>query len=277
MRTLAAAGVFRQSGPEQFELTALAEPLMSDSPNSLKDFAIFAGHSLHNDAYADIMHSVLTGETAFKHVHGAELFDYFTTDAEFFSVFNNAMTANSHREGVAVAGAYDFAQFENLVDIGGGLGFLLSEVLKVAPDVKGTLYDLPEVVSNAKATLDDAGVAERVTIEGGSFFDSVPRGADAYMMKYIIHDWDDERSQTILTNCAESMKPDGKVLVIDCVIVEDNEPHIGKLLDIEMLLIPGGNERTRTEFEELFSRSGLKLERIIPTATHLSIIEGVRA
>ena len=277
MRALAGSGVFAESSPDHFELTPLAEPLLSDSPNTLRDFAIFAGNRVHNDAYANVMHSVRTGETAFKHVHGAEIFDYFKTDAEFFSVFNNAMTSNSRREAVAIAGAYDFFQFETLADVGGGLGFLLSEVMKTAPKLRGVLFDLPEVVAKAEATFDAAGVADRVTIEGGSFFDSIPVRADAYMMKYIIHDWDDARARTILENCVESMNPGGRVLVIDHVIPEGNEPHIGKLLDIEMLIVPGGSERTRAQFEELFSTAGLKLTQIVPTATPLCLVEGMRA
>jgi len=277
MRTLAGSGVFTESKPNYFELTRLAEPLLSDSSNSLRDFAIFAGNRVHNDAYANVMHSVRTGETAFKHVHGAEIFDYFKTDAEFFSVFNNAMTSNSRREAVAIAGAYDFSQFETLADVGGGLGFLLSEVMKTAPKLRGVLFDLPEVVAKAEATFDAAGVVDRVSIEGGSFFDSIPVRADAYMMKYIIHDWDDARARTILENCVESMNPGGKILVVDYVIPEDNEAHIGKLLDIEMLVMAGGNERTRTQFEDLFSTVGLRLSKIVPTATPLCMVEGTRA
>ena len=149
--------------------------------------------------------------------------------------------------------------------------------MKTAPKLRGVLFDLPEVVAMAKATFDAAGVIDRVTIEGGSFFDSIPVRADAYMMKYIIHDWDDARATTILENCVESMNPGGKVLVVDYVIPEDNEAHIGKLLDIEMLVMAGGSERTRTQFEDLFSTAGLRLTQIVPTATPLCMVEGMRA
>ena len=260
MRTLAGSGIFTESTAGHFEITPLAEPLLSDSPNTLRDLAVFVGHPVHNAAYADVMHSVRTGEPAFGHVHGAELFDYLTTDPEFFSVFNNAMTSNSHREARAIAAAYDFSQFQTLADVGGGLGFLLSEVLATAPKLKGVLFDLPEVVAKAAATFDAAGLADRVSIEGGSFFDSIR-----------------VRATTILENCVESMNPGAQVLVVDYVIPENDEPHVGKLLDIEMLLIPGGNERTRAQFEELFSAAGLKLTNIVPTATPLCIVEGTLA
>ncbi len=277
MRTLSGSGVFTESSPNHFELTPLAEPLLSDSSNTLRDFAIYLGNRVHNDAYSNVIHSVCTGETAFKHAHGAEIFDYFKTDPDFFSVFNNAMTSNSHREAAVIADAYDFSQFQTLADVGGGLGFLLSEVMKTAPKLRGVLFDLPEVVAKAKATFDAAGVADRVAVEGGSFFDSIPVRADAYMMKYIIHDWDDARARTILENCVESMNPGGRVLVIDHVIPEGNEPHIGKLLDIKMLIMAGGNERTRAQFEDLFSTAGLRLTKVEPTATPLCIVEGIRA
>ncbi|QUR67774.1 methyltransferase [Mycobacterium spongiae] len=277
LRTLASCGVFAESKPGWFGLTALAEPLAAASSNSLRDFAIFFGHPVHNGAYADIMHSVRTGQSAFKHAHGAELFDYFTTDADFFPVVNNAMTAASRREARAIVAAYPFSGFGTLADLGGGRGLLLSEVLKNVPRIRGVLLDLPEVVAGAEATFEEAGVRDRVSVHGGSFFDAVPVHADGYMMKYIIHDWDDEKATTILRNCAESMRPDGKVLVVDCVLPEGNEPHIGKYLDIEMLLVPGGRERTRAQFEKLFAAAGLRLTDVIPTSTHLSIVEGVRA
>jgi threonine dehydrogenase-like Zn-dependent dehydrogenase len=277
LRTLAGSGVFAESQPGHFALTPLAEPLRSDSPNTLRNFAVFAAHPVSNAAYANAMHSVRTGETGFAHAHGAGIFDYFTSDPDFFSVFNDAMTSNSHREARAIARAYDFSRFGTLADVGGGLGFLLSEVLKTTPEIRGVLFDLPDVVARAQATFDAAGVADRVSIEGGSFFESVPARADAYMMKYIIHDWDDTRARTILENCLESMNPGGKVLVVDYVLPEGDDSHIGKLVDIEMLLIPGGAERTRSDFEALFASAGLRVERIVPTATPLSIVEGVRA
>ncbi|OSC40317.1 methyltransferase [Mycobacterium decipiens] len=277
LRTLASFGVFVESQPGRFGLTPLAEPLLVDSPNSLKDFAILFGHPVHNGAYADIMHSVRTGETAFKHVHGAELFDYCQTDADFFSVFNDAMTATSRREARAIAAAYPFSDFGTLADVGGGRGLLLSEVLKKVRGLKGALFDLPGVVAGAEATFEQAGVGDRATIHGGSFFEAIPVRADAYMMKYIIHDWDDEKATIILRNCVESMAPDGKVLVIDYVLPEGNEASVGKFVDIEMLVIPGGRERTRAQFETLFQGAGLELTNVVPTSTSLCIVEGVRA
>ena len=277
LRTLASCGVFAESKPNQFVSTDLSRQLASDSPNSLRDFAIFIAHPVHTAAYSHIMHSVRTGESAFKQAHGAEVFDYFTTDSDFFPALNNAMTAISRREARAIAAAYPFSAFETLADLGGGRGLLLAEVLNNVPSLQGTLLDLPEVAAGAEATFDEVGVRDRVSVHGGSFFDAIPISADAYMMKYIIHDWDDGKATAILRNCAEAMTATGKVLVIDSVIPEGNEPHVGKLLDIEMLLVPGGRERTRAQFDKIFAAAGLKLTKVIPTATHLSIVEGIRA
>jgi hypothetical protein len=277
MRTLAASGVFSESRKGYFELTPLAEPLRSGSENSLTDFAIFASHPVHNAAYANLMHSVRTGETGFLQAHGAELFDYTQSDPEFFSVFNAAMTSNSRREAQAIVAAYDFTEIRTLADIGGGLGLLLSRVLQATPGLRGVLFDLPNVVERAGATLESAAVADRVTIQGGSFFEAIPVRADAYMMKYILHDWEDERARKILENCVASMEPRSRVLVVDHVIPETDDADIGKLLDIEMLLMAGGHERTRSQFEELFASAGLKVTRVLPTGATLSIVEGTRA
>jgi hypothetical protein len=277
MRTLAASGVFAESRSGVFELTPLAEPLRTGSANSLTDFAIFAAHPFHNGAYANLMHSTRTGETGFARAHGAELFDFTQRDDEFRGVFNAAMTSNSRREAQAVAEAYDFSQLGTLADVGGGLGLLLSRVLQNTPGLRGVLFDLPHVVEKAGETFESAGLADRVTIQGGSFFDAIPVQADAYMMKYILHDWEDERARTILENCVTSMGPGGRVLVIDHVLRETDDADIGKLMDIEMLLMAGGHERTRSQFEELFATAGLKVTRVLPTAATLSIVEGVRA
>ncbi len=277
MRMLAGYGVFREIGPKQFELTDQGQLLRSDVPNTLREFAILFADPVHNAAYAEALHSVRTGETAFAKTHGDQIFDYFTNDPNFFKVFNDAMTANSSRLAGSISASYDFSQFDRLADVGGGLGFLMMEVLQRNPDLKGTLFDLPEVVADAKAAIDAAGLADRVTRTGGSFFDAIPVTADGYMMKHIIHDWNDEQSVQILTNCVQHMPGDGKLLVIEYVVPENNEPHVSKLLDMEMLFIPGGRERTQSEFEVLFAQAGLKLNDVVTTNSSISILESIRA
>ncbi len=277
MRLLAGYGVFSESAPRTFELTAQAEYLRTDAPDTLRDFAVFLADPIHNAAYAESLHSVRSGQTAFEKAHGAAIFDYFTGDHRFFQVFNNAMTANSGRLEGGISSSYDFSGFNTLADVGGGLGFLLMEVLRKNPDLKGVLFDLPEVVADAGPAIDAAGMTDRISRTGGSFFEEIPVRADAYMLKHVIHDWNDEQSIEILTNCTRSMQSDGRVLVIEYLVPENNEPHVSKLIDIEMLLIPGGRERTQSEFDALFSQSGLKLIDVVPTDSSICILEGIHA
>ena len=277
MRMLAGYGVFSERVPREFELTALAEFLVSDSPNNLRELAILFSDPVHNAAYAESLYSVRTGQTAFKKTHGSEIFDYFATDQRFFTVFNNAMTANSRRLEGAISSCYDFSRFDTLTDVGGGLGFLLIEVLRKNANLKGILFDLPEVVKDAGASVAAAGMADRISLTGGSFFEEIPVSADAYMLKHVIHDWDDELCVKILSNCAKNLESDGRILVIEYLVPEDNDPHVSKLLDMEMLFIPGGRERTRSQFETLFSAAGLRLNDVTTTDSSICILEGVRA
>jgi ubiquinone/menaquinone biosynthesis C-methylase UbiE len=275
LRALASAGVFAETNPKVFSLTPLAEPLRRNAPNSLRDAAIFMGEDWHWNVYGDMMHSVRTGKPAWGHVHGAEVFDYFRQNPEQSEVFNRAMTNLSLHAVPAVVEAYDFSGFRKLVDIAGGHGLLLAGVLRANPNVQGVLFDLPYVTEGANQILKEEGVADRVEISVGDFFESAPAEADAYMMKHIIHDWDDERALKILRNIHRAIAAGGKVLVIETVIPAGNEPHLGKLADLEMLVSPGGVERTEEEFRELLGKAGFKLTRVVPTKSHLSIIEAV--
>jgi hypothetical protein len=277
MRMLAGYGVFREIGTNQFELTDQGQLLRSDVSPTLREFAILFADPVHNAAYAEALHSVRTGGTAFAKTHGEEIFDYFTKDPSFFTVFNDAMTANSSRLTASISASYDFTEVNKLADVGGGVGFLLNEVLQRNPHLEGELFDLPEVVADAEAAIDAAGMTERITRTGGSFFDAIPVAADAYMLKHVIHDWSDEQSVQILSNCTQHMTRDGKVLVIEYIVPENKEPHVAKLLDMEMLFIAGGRERTQSEFEALFARAGLKLNDVITTDSSVSILESVRA
>lgn len=273
MRALVSIGVFKEINHGQFALNDLAEPLCSDSLYSLKDFARFVAHPVHNGAHSALLHTVKTGETGFDYVYGTDSFSYMKTDSDFFKLFNVAMTSISHRDAQAISNAYDFSCFNKLADIGGGNGFLLAEILKKNPDLRGILFDLPDVVPSSQSIFEQAGISERAEIVSGSFFDEVPADADAYMMKYVLHDWDDEYALLILKNCAKSRKPGGKILIIDNVIPEGDEPHQGKIHDIEMMVMTGGKERTVVEFEQLLKLAGLELLAVTPTESSLSIIE----
>jgi hypothetical protein len=209
-------------------------------------------------------------------VYGVEVFDYFAANPEQSEIFNRAMTDISTAIAPLVVEAYDFSGFNTLTDIAGGHGYLLAQILKANPNVKGILFDVPPVIAGASALLEEEGVAGRVEKVSGDFFASVPKGADAYIMKHIIHDWDDERATRILQNINAAMSPEGKVLIVEVVVPEGNEPHYSKLLDLEMLASPGGVERTATEYRELLGAAGLRLTSIIQTRSPYSIIEAVK-
>jgi ubiquinone/menaquinone biosynthesis C-methylase UbiE len=206
------------------------------------------------------------------------IFEYFANMPESAAVFDKAMTSISTMESKAVVAAYDFSGINTLVDVAGGHGLMIMTVLKANRKMRGVLFDLPHVTAGATALLESGGVADRCQIVSGDFFASVPEGADAYMMKHIIHDWDDERATQILRSCHRATRPGSKVLIVDAVIPSGNRAHFGKLLDLEMLVLtPRGRERTQAEFRKLLKRSGFRLRRVVSTDTHLSIVEGVRA
>jgi ubiquinone/menaquinone biosynthesis C-methylase UbiE len=205
------------------------------------------------------------------------IFEYFAKMPESAAVFDAAMTSISTWESKAVVAAYDFSGINTLVDVAGGHGLMLATILKANRKMRGILFDLPHVTAGATALLQSAGVADRCEIVSGDFFASIPEGSDAYIMKHIIHDWDDDRASEILQNCHRVMQRRGKVLIVDAVIPPGNRAHFGKLLDLEMLVLtPRGRERTQAEFRALLKRSGFRLRRVVPTETHLSVVEATR-
>jgi hypothetical protein len=278
LRALASIGVFAETAPKVFGLTPFAEPLLSDRAGSMREMAIWMGEEAHWRAYGGMLYSVKTGKPAFERVHGQEAFPYlFETNRELGEIFNRAMTSFSASVAPAIAQGYDTTEAKTLVDIAGGHGLLLAAFLKANPNLKGVLFDVPTVIEGAGAILEAEGVAERVETVAGDFFQSVPAGADLYMMKHIIHDWDDDRSLRILKNIHSAMNENGKVLIVEMVVREANEPDFSKIMDLEMLVTPGGVERTAEEYRELLAQAGFRLTRIVPTASPYSIVEAVKA
>lgn len=260
----------------KFELTPVAELLRSDSPNSLRDYAIMMGEDWIWQAYGELMHSVKTGETAHDKVQGMSSFEFYAKNREAGMIFNKAMTNLSLLTAPAIVAGYDFSGLGRLVDIAGGHGLLLSAILNANPHLQGVLFDLPFVIENAGELLESAGVAARTEKISGDFFESVPAGADAYLMKHIIHDWNDEQSVKILQNIHRAMNDEGKLLIVEMIVPEGNEPSPAKELDLTMLTIEGGKERTAAEYTKLLEASGFRLTKIIPTKSPMSVIEGRR-
>jgi len=277
LRALGSVGLFAETGNRRFRLTPLGRLLSTDSTQALGGYARFVGHESTWRPWGELRHSVRTGEPAFDRVFDMPIFEYFAKMSESAAVFDAAMTSISTLEAKAVVAAYDFSKIGTLVDVAGGHGLMVATVLKANKRMRGVLFDLPHVTAGATALLQSAGVADRCQVVSGDFFESVPAGGDAYLMKHIIHDWDEERATQILRNCHRAMQPGGKVLIVDAVIPPGNRAHFGKLLDLEMLVLtPRGRERTQAEFRELLKRSGFRLRRVVATETHLSVVEGVR-
>lgn len=277
LRGLASLGVFTEVEEGEFVSTPLSDTLRKDAPGSLRGFAVAGLGQEHYKAWGNLLHSVKTGDIAFDNFFGQNIWEYYAWHPEDAAVFNDAMTGFTEAVNAAVIAAYDFSGFRKVVDIGGGHGALLAAILKTAPAMKGVVFDQPHVVDGAAARLSAEGVRDRAEIEGGDFFQSVTAGGDAYLMKFIIHDWEDEKSIKIMKNIRRAMADGGKLLLIEYLVPPGNEPSPSKFMDLNMLVMTGGCERTEKQFADLFAAAGFKLNRIVPTASAFSVIEAVRA
>jgi hypothetical protein len=277
LRALASVGIFEESDGRRFALTLAGGLLRSGVPGSMQAMAMFMSSPFHLRVYSELMHSLKTGRPAVEKAMGMPVFEYFPKDPELSEIFNNAMTSFSDIVIPAALSAYDFGGIDTLVDVAGGHGAVLTAILKKNPGMKGILFDLDHVIAGARGRIEASGVADRLTTQSGDFFKAVPAG-DGYVMKHIIHDWDDDRASTILRNIRSAMGSGrGRVVLLESVIQPGNAPDFGKIVDIEMLAMPGGKERTEAEFRALFEKSGFRLSRIVPTQSPLSVIEAVPA
>ena len=278
MRMLAGRDVFRQLQDGRFELAAMGQALRADAPGSLRSMVLFIGSPEHWAEWGELLYSVQTGRPSSEKLYGKSYFDHLAEAPEQAAIFNDAMSTMAQMANETVLPAYDFTGFKLIADVGGGHGKLLSAILLSAPTARGILFDLPSVVAGADTVLAEAGVASRCTVEGGSFMDSVPDGADAYVLKSIIHDWDDDVSEKILRNVRTAIAPNGRLLLLELVLPERATANWGAVLDMEMLVSPGGRERTRAEFANLLARCGFRLLRVVDTATPMmSIVEAAPA
>jgi SAM-dependent methyltransferase len=274
MRTLASYGLFEESETQCFGLTPLGSLLQTSVPMSLRSLAIWNGEMSYK-AWGDVLHAVETGQPTTRRVLGMNLFDYLWQKPEVGQIFNDAMSGLATQVSQAVVAAYDFSGSGSVVDIGGGQGTLLEAILRVYPEMHAILFDAPAVVEGVNQRLEAMRLAERCEVVGGDFFERVPEGGDIYLLSSVLHDWDDEHSLLILRNCRRAMRQNGKLLLIECVIPHSSEPCFSKLLDLQMLVVTGGRERTEKQFRTLLSAAGFEMRSIISTAIPEHIIEAV--
>jgi hypothetical protein len=274
LRALASVGVFTEVTARRFGNTPMSEFLRPGVPGSQRAGALMIG-SLCYPSFGELSWSVQTGRPGFDRVFGAPIFDWLARRPDEGRGFDEAMTSIHGAETPATIEAYGFTGLQTIVDVGGGNGSALVAILRSAPQARGIVFDLPGVVERTTPLIAAAGLASRCTAQAGSFFESVPGGADAYVLRHILHDWDDQKSIQILRRCREAAAAGGKVLVVESVIPGGDEPHPGKWLDVIMLAVPGGRERTAAEYEALLEAAGLKLQRIVPTRSPVSVVEAV--
>jgi O-methyltransferase domain/Dimerisation domain len=274
LRALVSVGVFAEGDDGRFGLTPLAEYLRSDVPGSLRAWAMQIGQTYFWTSWGHLLHGVRTGEPAFPKVYGTTAWEYRAARPEEGAVFNAAMTDLAAGVAETVAQSYDFSGIEVLADVGGGEGALLAEILTANPGLRGVLFDQAHVVAAARALSERPDVADRCELVGGSFFEGVPEGADAYLLKSVIHDWDDGEAIEILRKCRAAMGSAGRLLVVEPIIRPGNDPNPAKFMDLNMLVMLGGRERTADDFERLYAEAGFRLTGVFPTRSHFSVIEG---
>lgn len=275
MRTLASFGVFTEISGRRFVLTSAGNCLRGDVPGSLRGYVRWITNGIIFRSYAAALQTAKTGEPALEKVAGEPLFEHLQKNPELSRTFNDGMTSFSQLVSKGVLEAYDFSGVKVLADLAGGEGALLSSIVQKYPEMRGLLLEQAHLVEGARKRFAQLGLAERCSAAPVDFFKSVPRGADAYMMKSIIHDWDDARAGVILKHCREALRDveGGRLILVEGVVPPGNEPHMVKLADIQMLILAGGRERTREEFQALLEHSGFRLTRVVSTETFMSVIE----
>jgi hypothetical protein len=274
---LASLGILTGRPEQRYALTILGEALKKGAPGSASATVLTIGSQRLQSAWGHMVHSVRTGKTGFEKAQGMPLFDYLAQHPEAASLFNETMVGLHGQEPPAVVAAYDFSTFNTVVDVGGGTTGMLPAILTHYAGLHGVLFDLPHVVADASDLLRAKGISDRVTIEGGDFFKSVPAGGDAYVLSHIIHDWDEDQCLTILGHIRKAMNPGGRLLIVEMVLPAGDVPHPGKMLDMLMLVLPGGQERTEAEYGLLLSKANFHLTRVVPTNSAVSVVEAVLA
>ena len=277
LRALASLGVFTEVEYGWFGLTPLADRLRSDVPGSFRIMPIYLGEELYR-AFGNLLDVVRTGEPVFANLYGMDYFAYLGQNAAAGQTFNAAMTAlGAVAETGAVVAAYDFTWARTVIDVGGGHGDLLAAILEANPGLRGVLFDLPAVIDAEQSAAMLSPLADRAESKAGDFFSAVPSGGDVYVLKRIIHDWDDERCITLLRNCRQAMAPDSRLLIVEDALPDGDAPSPGKLVDVVLMCILPGRERTTDEYRTLLDAAGFTLARVIPTASPMAILEALPA
>jgi len=272
LRLLASHGVFRETGEGSFDHTAMSSALRTDAEGSFHAGAEMFHLLFH--AFDKLDHTIRTGESAFTKAFGKGLFEHVMEHPQLAKVFDAGMTSFHGYETAAMLEAYDFSTIGVLADVGGGNGSLISAVLRRWPMMRGILFDLGHVVARARQSAPAQGLADRCQFVEGNFFETVPAGADAYLLRHVLHDWTDAQCVTILQHCRRVIPSHGRLLVVECVVPAGNDRSISKDYDILMMAGPGGLERTEPQFRTLFERSGFQVSSVTPTSTMVSVIEG---
>ena len=275
LRTLASVGLFRTDAHGHIALTPLGATLRSDAPGAARSTVIALAGGWMWSAWGELPHALRTGETGMERAHGMGEYQYLMRHPEQATHFNAAMIGYHGDEPGAIAERYDFSGVGTLVDVGGGSGNLLATILRANPQLRGILLERPQVVPDAERTMAAAGVADRCTVVAGDFLQAVPAGGDLYIVSHCIHNWDEASCVRILENCRRAMGPGGRLLIIEAIVRPGDEPDPAKLLDLQMLVVPGGQERSRDEYGRLLELAGLRLTRVVPTRTSASLIEAV--
>lgn len=277
LRALAAVNVLTQSDDYRFGNTPMSETLRSDVPGSFRAFAMTELGKEHYPAWGELLYSVRTGGIAFDKAFGEPCWEFFAKHPENAQIFNDAMSGMTAQAEATLHEAYDFAGIKTIMDVGGGHGGFITSILTRNPTMRGILFDSLQVVEGAKAKIDASAIANRIEVIGGDFFQEVPKGADAITMKWIIHDWNDEQSIAIMKNCHRALPDNGKLILVEAVVPPGDEMHFAKFIDLNMLVMTGGRERTGAEFRQLYEASGFRLTRVVPTESPFSVIEGVKS
>ena len=277
LRALGAVHVLAQSDDSRFGNTPMSETLRSDVPGSIRAFAMTELGEEHYPAWGELLYSVRTGGIAFDKAFGEPIWEFFAKHSDNAQIFNDAMSGMTAQAQDALHLAYTFSGINTIMDIGGGHGGLISSILTRNPNMRGILFDAPVVIEGAKPKIASSPIADRCELVGGDFFQTIPSGSDAIVMKWIIHDWNDEQSVAIMKNCHRALPANGKLILVEAVVPPGDEMHFAKFIDLNMLVMTGGRERTEEEFRQLYEAAGFRLTRVAPTESPFSVIEGVKA